>query len=777
MIKLSIGKKISFGFGLMIIIACILGIMAIWSMSGVEDQSQMLAHEYIPEVDVAVELRGAANRMMYEMRGYGFTEEKQFYTKAEKELQKIDHALEKARILESKSPDLKTLKSQLDTATQAVEEYKGLIKQTVEINAKMAENRKMLDESARQYISNSNTFLAGQNAKFKIDLEERQRKIEIVTHLVEIGSEVMVTNFKSQAVGDFKLLESAINQIGDVSDFLADLRQISRSKADIKRMDDIQSAAKQYENQMKQFLVEFKKGSMADATLIDQYRKEMDKNAGVYVLNCDEFFNGQQEKLTRDMLERNSKITLVNDIIDLGNATRIGAFKSQATRNPSIMENALENFTEIDKKFKELQLITRVEADLKRIEEVKLAGNEYKATMKKFLHNWVLLQDLGSKRELAGQAVIEVCKATTNAGMTATDKIAKNAVVSLGSASTIMVIGLIVSLIVGAASAFFIVRGITIPVNRITQGMKDGSAQVASASLQVSSSSQSMADGASQQAASIEETSSSMEEMASMTKQNAENAGHADVLMKDANRVVVTANESMEKLTKSMQDISKASEETSKIIKTIDEIAFQTNLLALNAAVEAARAGEAGAGFAVVADEVRNLAMRAADAAKDTSELIEGTVKKINDGSQLVATTNDAFSQVSESTAKVGDLVSEISEASREQSTGIEQVNNAITEMDKVVQQNAANAEESASAAEEMSAQAEQLKEFVNDLVLLVTGKMEEGALKYSGNTERSFTASPKAVTDSRPGILPGRKNEISPEQLIPFDDDEFKDF
>ncbi|HCY85872.1 MAG TPA: methyl-accepting chemotaxis protein, partial [Desulfobacteraceae bacterium] len=152
-----------------------------------------------------------------------------------------------------------------------------------------------------------------------------------------------------------------------------------------------------------------------------------------------------------------------------------------------------------------------------------------------------------------------------------------------------------------------------------------------------------------------------------------------------------------------------------------------TNLLALNAAVEAARAGEAGAGFAVVADEVRNLAMRAADAAKDTAELIEGTVKKVTDGSEIVAATNEAFTRVAQSSDKVGTLVSEISLASEEQSSGIEQVNTAITEMDRVVQQNAANAEESASAAEEMSAQAEQLKEYVDDLLMLVTGAAKRG--------------------------------------------------
>ncbi|MBF0243415.1 MAG: methyl-accepting chemotaxis protein, partial [Desulfamplus sp.] len=159
--------------------------------------------------------------------------------------------------------------------------------------------------------------------------------------------------------------------------------------------------------------------------------------------------------------------------------------------------------------------------------------------------------------------------------------------------------------------------------------------------------------------------------------------------------------------------------------KTIDEIAFQTNLLALNAAVEAARAGEAGAGFAVVADEVRNLAMRAAAAAKNTAALIEGTVQKINSGSKLVSTTNEAFGKVAGSSAKIGDIVAEISGASNEQYNGIEQVNIAITEMDKVVQKNAATAEESASASEELSAQAEQLRDYVGDLVMLVKGTRE----------------------------------------------------
>lgn len=200
--------------------------------------------------------------------------------------------------------------------------------------------------------------------------------------------------------------------------------------------------------------------------------------------------------------------------------------------------------------------------------------------------------------------------------------------------------------------------------------------------------------GASQQASTVEETSASIEEIASMTKRNADNAGQADNIMKDANKVVEQANDSMTELTTCMREISKASEETSMIIKTIDEIAFQTNLLALNAAVEAARAGEVGAGFAVVAEEVRNLALRSAEAARNTQGMIENTVEKIAQGAELVGGTNEAFADVAERSKKATELVAEISISSQEQAQGIEQVTKALAEMDETTQQNAAQAEE-----------------------------------------------------------------------------------
>jgi len=336
----------------------------------------------------------------------------------------------------------------------------------------------------------------------------------------------------------------------------------------------------------------------------------------------------------------------------------------------------------------------------------------------------MLAQETGSHdytfkgvEKIAGFAPVPI----TGWSVAATQDVSEFMAPAVGIRNLVLIVGGLF-LIATLATVLWFARSITLPISRVIDGLNSGADQVAAASGQVASAGQSLAEGSSQQAASIEETSASLEEMSSMTRQNAENSGQADHLMKETNQVVGQANGTMGRLTSSMTEISKASEETFKIIKTIDEIAFQTNLLALNAAVEAARAGEAGAGFAVVADEVRNLAMRSAEAAKNTAELIEGTVNKVKDGSVLVSQTSEAFSKVAGNAAKVGELVAEIAAASNEQAQGIGQISIAVSEMDKVVQQNAANAEESASAAEEMSAQAAEMRSVVSDLVIIING-------------------------------------------------------
>jgi methyl-accepting chemotaxis protein len=275
--------------------------------------------------------------------------------------------------------------------------------------------------------------------------------------------------------------------------------------------------------------------------------------------------------------------------------------------------------------------------------------------------------------------------------------------------------------------------------------------------------------------------------MSSMTKQNADNSNQAKILATEAKAAANEGDASMNKMAAAIKEIKQSSDNTAKIIKTIDDIAFQTNLLALNAAVEAARAGEAGKGFAVVAEEVRNLAMRSAEAAKNTANMIEESVKNADGGVKITEEVAMSLGQIVDRTQKVGDLIAEIAAASNEQALGIEQVNTAVAQMNIVTQQNAANSEESASAAEELNSQAAELASMVNEFTLSdnikqYTRRNTPAQQQQQQPKQRIFAAlTDKTGTGNKPKISNGRgaksAKSLRSEDIIPLDDDELSDF
>jgi methyl-accepting chemotaxis protein len=321
--------------------------------------------------------------------------------------------------------------------------------------------------------------------------------------------------------------------------------------------------------------------------------------------------------------------------------------------------------------------------------------------------------------------------------------------------------------------------------------------QVAAAAGQISAGSQSLAEGSSEQASSLEEVSASLQELASMTRQNASNAQEARALAESTRGSAEQGVVSMQRLSEAIDKIKQSSDATARIVRTIDEIAFQTNLLALNAAVEAARAGDAGKGFAVVAEEVRNLAMRSAEAAKNTAELIEEAVQNADGGVSINAEVMGKLEEINGQVEKVGTVMHEIAAASDQQRQGVDQITTAVDQMNSVTQQTAANSEESAATAEELGSQAERMREMVEQFTLSSTAarsgarvtrapaQPSRPATRAPRSGPMPATPAPRAAaagkTPSRP--LGNGKGAIrkeaafvggpSPEELIPFSEDE----
>lgn len=350
---------------------------------------------------------------------------------------------------------------------------------------------------------------------------------------------------------------------------------------------------------------------------------------------------------------------------------------------------------------------------------------------------------------------------------------------------------LVLSVTGGSALAYFTARGVNNSLRKATEELRTGASQMMASTVEIASASHQLAEGASAQAATLEETSASGHEISATTQRSAENARSASAVMIDVDQRIKAANAKLEEMLVSMGEITSSSERIAKIIKVIDEIAFQTNILALNAAVEAARAGEAGMGFAVVADEVRSLAQRCAQAAKDTTALIEESVSTARTGSTRLNEVSEVIRGVTEGSGKVKVLVEEVSTGAAEQARGIDQISRALIQMEQSTQQTAASAEESASASQSLKSQASIVENVVDALDSLTVG-VKQSAKKSPAHksvarkeqpkatTAKSLAKLQKAVGTSKPVVktpAPAPKAATPDVASFPLDDTEFIEF
>lgn len=349
-----------------------------------------------------------------------------------------------------------------------------------------------------------------------------------------------------------------------------------------------------------------------------------------------------------------------------------------------------------------------------------------------------------------------------------------------------VILGVLLTIVVSQYIAWLVTNNIEGSVKTVLEDLSDTSTNLTSLSRELTSTGHKLAEGSSQQAASIQETSSTLEESSSMVHQTTQNTKEAEILARKTKEYANKGNSEMQVMLEAMEELKRSSAEISKIIRVIDEIAFQTNILSLNAAVEAARAGDAGKGFAVVAEEVRNLAQRSAQAAKDTAHIIESNIDLSEKCLKITEQVSGSLVEINDESGKVNELLGEISTASQEQEIGIGQINKAISQMEHVLQANAATAQESAKSAERLTIYEETLKGIMSELQFLIDGttQLQSGiqsvsrlsalkSVKPSADKKMPKPMPMKPAAKDKP--LPKTKVEVSktlnPEDVIPLDD------
>jgi methyl-accepting chemotaxis protein len=703
--NITLGKKIGLGFGSLILITTLLGIVAMVSMSLVTRQSRALSTQFVPESQIAGEFNGALGTAQLAARSYALSADEKYLEAAHKAFAEVHVHLAAAQKLSDENADLAKLKEYLGQITPTLKEYEQQVDATDLKNKDITASRDRLVQAVADFKVNLEKVTQDQTAQQTKEIEtspeagklkERSHKLVLMNQIRNEVDEARVAVFKAQALRDPQLIAEALKGFETTDGKFEQLFALMTMQADIEELKQVQKDAHVYRDNMKELM-----GDYLAITELTKRRTETSEKLNQLAIEIQQM----GAKSTMDGAgESTRKLAAASttSVIGLVAAIIVGIVLAVfITRS-------------ITRPVAEVVLVLKSVAKGDLTQQVEVKSQDEIGQMAAALNGMV-----ANLRDTAG-----VAEKVSSGDLTVEAKpLSDQDTLGIALKNMLEKLRNVVSESVSAA-------------NNVAQG-----------SEQMSATSQQLSQGASEQAASAEETTSAMEEMTSSIQQNADNAKQTDRLASKAAEDAKASGEAVVETVNAMKQIAEK-------INIIEEIARKTDLLALNAAVEAARAGEHGKGFAVVASEVRKLAERSQGAAAEITRLATS-------GVNVAQGAGEMLTKLVPDIRKTAELVQEINAASAEQNTGAAQINKAIQQLDQVIQQNASASEEMASTAEELSSQAEQLQQSISFF------KMDDAWRKHGVapvTAARSVTPSanakkPAVVASFHPGKSRGGKS------------------